>query len=163
MGISYDVGTETITVTGGSQDSPYTMADLDADGTVGQYITPGGYGSREYAVSKDLVIGSEDAETFFDVSSSIIKMNAGKFLTVYTTALRGGAMGATFGEREGASGAAPFLEDTVKAQRIEGIRMLYKERVYYLDNTTGVWVVVGPVPRIVAVAEDGLVAAGPYI
>jgi len=40
MGIVY--ANETITVTGGSQDDPYTMADLDADGTVGTYITPGG-------------------------------------------------------------------------------------------------------------------------
>ena len=37
MGISY--ANETITVTGGSQDDPYTMAELDADGTVGGYIT----------------------------------------------------------------------------------------------------------------------------
>ncbi|MBN2208724.1 MAG: hypothetical protein JW759_05475 [Candidatus Coatesbacteria bacterium] len=29
----------TITVTGGSQTDPFTMADLDADGTVGGYVT----------------------------------------------------------------------------------------------------------------------------
>ena len=58
MRITY--ANDTITVTGGSQEDPYTMADLDVDGTVGGYITPGGYGNREYAVSKDLVIGSED-------------------------------------------------------------------------------------------------------
>jgi len=41
MGIEFQ--NDTIFVTGGSQDDPYTMADLDADGTVGTYITPGGY------------------------------------------------------------------------------------------------------------------------
>ena len=72
MGISYDAGTETITVTGGSFEEPYTMAILDADGTVGGYITAGGYGNREYTVSKNLVIGSDEGSTFFDLERSLI-------------------------------------------------------------------------------------------
>jgi hypothetical protein len=160
MGIVY--ANNTITVTGGSQDDPYTMADLDADGTVGGYITAGGYGNREYSVSKDLVIGSDAADTFFDLSDSIIKMDAGKYLTVYTTALRGGNMGTTFGDREGASGVTPFTDDTVKESRIANIKKLYMERLFYLDNTTGEWVRTAAVPRIVAVAEDSVIASGPY-
>ena len=39
MGITY--ADERITGTAGSRDDPYAMADLDADGTVGGYITPG--------------------------------------------------------------------------------------------------------------------------
>ena len=161
MGIVYV--SDTITVTGGSQDDPYTMADLNADGTVGQYITPGGYGNKEYAVSKDLVIGSDAADTFFDLSGSIIRMDAGVTLTVYTTALRGGGMGPTFGDREGATGVTPFTDDAVKESRIENIKKLYMERLFYLDNTTGEWVRTASVPRIVAVAEDSVIANGPYV
>ncbi|MBN2208425.1 MAG: hypothetical protein JW759_03930 [Candidatus Coatesbacteria bacterium] len=160
MGISY--ANDTITVTGGSRDDPYTMADLDADGTVGQYITPGGYGNHEYGVSKDLVIGSEDADTFFDLSGSIIKMDAGRYLTVYTTALRGGRMGATFGATESKSGATPFLDEQLTKQRVERVRKLYCERSYQLDNTTGDWIAEGAAPRIIAVAEDDVIAEGPY-
>ncbi|HUT03270.1 MAG TPA: hypothetical protein VM163_05205 [bacterium] len=137
---------DTIFVTGGSQDDPYTMADLDADGTVGQYVTPGGYGNREYAVSKDLVIGSTDADTFFDLCGSIIAMDAGVTLTVYTTALRGGRMGATFGDKEGRSGVVGFTDDAVKEARLEHIKKLYLERLFYLDNTTGEWVQTGGRP-----------------
>jgi len=91
MGISYDSGTETITVTGGSWDEPYTMAILDTDGTAGGYITPGGYGNREYTVGKNLVIGSDDGtSTFFDPTRAIVKMADGYTLTVYPHALRGG-------------------------------------------------------------------------
>ena len=160
MGITY--ANETITVTGGSQDDPYTMADLDADGTVGTYITPGGYGNKEYAVSKDLVIGSDAADTFFDISGSIIAMDAGVTLTVYTTALRGGGMGPTFGAKASDKGAIPFTDDTVKEARIESIKKLYIERVYYLDNTSGVWTRSSTFPRVVAVAEDSAIAEGPY-
>ena len=160
MGITY--ANETITVTGGSQDDPYTMADLDADGTVGTYITPGGYGNKEYAVSKDLVIGSDAADTFFDISGSIIAMDAGKTLTVYATALRGGGMGPTFGDRESASGALAFTDDAVKEARIENVKKLHLERVYHQDNTTGEWVPTQAKPRIIAVAEDSDIADGPY-
>ncbi|MCD6326786.1 hypothetical protein J7M28_04425 [bacterium] len=45
MGISYS--DNTITVTGGSQNEPYTMDDLDNDGTVGTYVTAGGYGNKK--------------------------------------------------------------------------------------------------------------------
>ena len=160
MGITY--ASNTITVTGGSQNDPFTMADLDADGTVGQYVTPGGYGLREYAVSKALVIGSDAGDTFFDLSNSIITMNAGVTLTVYTTALRGGGMGPTFADKEGATGITPFVDDAVKESRIENIKKLYLERVFYLDNTTGDWVRTASVPRIVAVVEDSEIASGPY-
>jgi len=138
------------------------MADLDADGTVGTYITPGGYGNTEYSVSKDLVIGSTDADTFFDISGSIIKMDAAKYLTVYTTALRGGGMGETFGAKASDKGAIPFTVDTVKDARIENIRKPYIERVYYLDNTSGIWTRSSTAPRVVAVAEDATIAEGPY-
>ena len=160
MGIIYE--NETIIVTGGSQDDPYTMADLDADGTVGQYVTPGGYGNHEYAVSKDLVIGSEDADTFFDLSGSIIAMDAGGTLTVYTTALRGGRMGATFGATQSSSGVTPFLDEQLTKQRIERVRKLFCERSYQLDNTTGDRIAEGVAPRIIAVAEDDVIADGPY-
>ena len=160
MGITF--ANDTIFVTGGSQHDPYTMADLDADGTVGQYVTPGGYGNREYTVTKDLVIGSEDADTFFDLSGSIIKMDAGVTLTVYTTALRGGRMGATFGATQSSSGATPFLDEQLTKQRIERVRKLFCERSYRLDNTTGDWIAEGVAPRIIAVAEDDVMADGPY-
>ena len=160
MGISY--ANDTITVTGGSMEDPYTMGDLDGDVTVGQYVTPGGYGNKEYAVSKDLVIGSDSVDTFFDISGSIIKMSAGKLLTIYTTALRGGRMGGTFGANQSSSGVKPFVEETLQKQRIERVRMLYCERVYLLDNSTGEWLAQGAAPHIVAVAEDNLVTDGPY-
>ncbi len=160
MGITY--ANDTITVTGGSQDDPYTMADLDADGTVGTYITPGGYGNREYAVSKDLVIGSTDADTFFDLSGSIIAMDAGKYLTVYTTALRGGNMGPTFAETVGAMGTVPFTEEKTQKSRLERIRKLYVERIYYLNNTSGAWVQSAAAPRVVAVSTNDEIADAPY-
>ncbi len=153
MGIVYQ--NETIIVTGGSQDDPYTMADLDADGIVGTYITPGGYGTKEYSVSKDLVIGSTDADTFFDLSGSIIKMDAGKYLTVYTTALRGGSMGSTFGQRASDGGLVPFISENLTKARIENVRKLYLEKTYHLDNTSGLWVRDGQEPKVVAVAADG--------
>ena len=160
MGISFSG--DTIFVTGGSQDDPYTMDDLDADGVVGGYITPGGYGDRDFAVSKDLVIGSDDADTFFDLTNSVISMNAGVYLTVYTTALRGGSMGATFGDREGKTGTAAILDETVQKQRIEHVKKMYMERLYVLDNVTGDWALSASLPRIVAVAEDSVIACGPF-
>ena len=149
-------------MTGGSQTDPFTMSDLDADGTVGQYITPCGYGLREYAVSKALVIGSDAGDTFFDLSNSIITMNAGVTLTVYTTALRGGGMGPTFAAKASDKGVIPFMDDTVKGARIESVKKLYIERVYYLDNNSGVWTRLSTAPRVVAVAEDATIAEGPY-
>ena len=89
-------------------------------------------------------------------------MDAGVTLTVYTTALRGGGMGPTFGDRESGSGLTPFTDDIVKESRIENIKKLYMERVFYLDNTTGEWVRTNAAPRIVGVAEDTEIAAGPY-
>ncbi len=160
MGITY--ANETICVTGGSQDDPYTMADLDADGTVGTYITPGGYANKEYSVSKDLVIGSEDADTFFDLSGSIIKMDPGKYLTVYTTALRGGSMGPTFAETVSGMGTIPFTEEKTQKSRLERIRKLYIERINYLDNRTGAWVASAGAPRVVAVCTNDEIADGPY-
>ena len=160
MGIEFQ--NDTIFVTGGSQDDPYTMADLDADGTVGTYITPGGYGNREYAVSKDLVIGSTDADTFFDLSGSIIAMDAGVTLTVYTTALRGGNMGPTFAETVSAMGTVPFTEEKAQKSRLERIRKLYIERIHYLDNRTGAWIASAAPPRVVAVSTNDDIADGPY-
>ena len=161
MGITF--ANDTITVTGGSQDDPYTMDDLNNDGTVGGYITPGGYGNKEYAVSKDLVIGSEDADTFFDISGSIIAMDAGQYLTVYTTALRGGNTGPTFGEKAGGMGTVPFTEEKTQKSRLERIRKLYIERIHYLNNSTGAWIASAAAPRLVAVSADAVVTDGPFV
>ncbi|HUT04153.1 MAG TPA: hypothetical protein VM163_09720 [bacterium] len=155
MGIIY--ANDTIIVTGGRQDDPYTMADLDADGTVGTYITPGSYGNKEYAVSKDLVIGSTDADTFFDLSGSIIKMDAGVTLTVYTTALRGGNMGPTWGAQ---FARTPLTAEDLVKSRIEGVRKLYIREEYVLDNVTGRWSSPPSYrkPQIVAEVQNGDVA-----
>jgi len=155
MAIAY--GDDTIVVTGGSQDDPFTMDDLENDGVVGTYVTPGGYANREFAVSKHLVIGSEDASTFFDLTNSIIKMDSGYTLTVYTTALRGGKMGPTFAEQKSGLGTIAFVEETVCKSRLENIRKLYIERAYTLSNSSGQWVASGPAPRIVAVSSDDVV------
>ena len=160
MGISYS--DDVIYVTGGSQNDPYTMDDLDADGVVGGYITPGGYGNRDFAVSKDLVIGSEDGDTFFDLGNSIVTMDAGVYLTVYTTALRGGSMGPTFGDRESTAGAIAIIDEATCKLKIGHIKKMYLERVYLLDNVTGTWTLAGGSRRVVAVAEDSVVASGPY-
>ena len=133
MGIEFQ--NDTIFVTGGSQDDPYTMADLDADGTVGTYITPGGYGNHEYAVSKDLVIGSEDADTFFDLTDTIIKMDDGQFLTVYSSALRGGKMGPTWGAR---FTNTPLTSEEQMKLRVQNLRKLYIEEELRL-TATGTW------------------------
>jgi len=152
MGISYV--NDVITVTGGSDSNPYTMADLVASGTTSSYVSTGGYGGRKYTVNKDLVVGSTLADTYFDITNSIIEMDAGSKLTVYTTALRGQSMGATFGNTAGDSGNVPFTAEAVMKARLENIRQLYIERAYYLDNTAGVWVRPTQVPRIVAVSAN---------
>ena len=89
-------------------------------------------------------------------------LDAGVTLTVYTTALRGGRMGPTFGDKESRSGVIGFTDDVVKEARLEHIKKLYLERLLYLDNTTGDWVQTAAVPRIVAVVEDGDIPDGPY-
>ena len=71
-------------------------------------------------------------------------------------------MGATFGAKASDKGVIPFTDDTVKGARIENVKKLYMERVFYLDNTTGEWVRTASVPRIVAVVEDSEIASGPY-
>ena len=71
-------------------------------------------------------------------------------------------MGPTFGAKASDKGAIPFTDDTVKEARIESIKKLYIERVYYLDNTSGVWTRSSTFPRVVAVAEDSAIAEGPY-
>ena len=133
MGIAY--GDDTIVVTGGSPDDPYTMDDLENDGVVGQYVTPGGYGNREFAVSKDLIIGSEDADTFFDLTDSIITMDSGVTLTVYTSALRGGKMGDTWGSK---FSNTPLTTEELRMRRIQNIRKLYIEEQYRL-GASGAW------------------------
>lgn len=153
---------DTITVTGGSQDDPFTMDDLDNDGTVGTYVTAGGYGNKKYTVTKDLVIGSDAADTFFDIFGTIIEMAAGSYLTVYTTALRGGRMGPTFGDRASDSGVVPFTTETVQDARLENIRQLYIERAYYLENASGVWTRSSQTPRIVAISANEEVTDGVY-
>ena len=55
-----------------------------------------------------------------------------------------------------------FTDDAVREARLEHIKKLYLERLFYLDNTTGDWVQTAAVPRIVAVAEDSDIADGPY-
>ena len=139
------------------------MSDLNADVTVGGYITPGGYGNREYGVSKDLVIGSDAADTFFDLSDSIIKMDAGKYLTVYTTALRGGNMGSTFAGVASGMGTVAFTEETTQKSRLERIRKLYIERIYCQNNATGAWMASAPAPRVVAVSANDEITDGPYV
>lgn len=133
MGIVY--ANDTITVTGGSEADPYTMIDLDNDGTVGQYVTPGGYGNKVYSVSKHLVIGSEDADTFFDLTGTIIQMDDGYYLKVYSSALRGGKMGETWGARF--ANVRLTDEDLMKV-RIENVRKLYIEEEYRF-GATGAW------------------------
>lgn len=71
-------------------------------------------------------------------------------------------MGPTFADRAGDKGVIVFTDDTVKNARIENVKKLYIERVYYLDNNSGVWTRSSTVPRIVAVAEDATIAEGPY-
>ena len=137
MGISYDSGTETITVTGGSWDEPYTMAILDTDGTAGGYITPGGYGNREYTVGKNLVIGSGDGtSTFFDLTRSIIKMADGYTLTVYSHALRGGGLQDTWAAHN-LGAAKPPVGDAECKQRTENVLIAYVEVKGYLCPSTG--------------------------
>ena len=94
--------------------------------------------------------------------ATIITMDAGKYLTVYTTALRGGGMGPTFGDRAGDEGAVPFIPENIRESRMVNIRLLYLERSFYLDNTSGVWIRTGQSPRIVAVAANDEVTDGPY-
>ena len=89
-------------------------------------------------------------------------MDAGVYLTVYTTALRGGSMGATFGDRAGKSGTAAILDETVQKERIEHVKKMYMERLYVLDNISGEWALSASLPRIVAVAEDSVIACGPF-
>ena len=161
MGITYSDGV--ITVTGGTQDDPYTMADLEASGTTSSYVSAGGYGGNKYTVTAaDLVIGSTLADTYFDITASIIEMNAGQYLTVYTTALRGGNMGATFGQQASGSGTVPFIDEKTRKARVESIRKLYIERLSVLNNTTGAWMPPGASPKIVAVSADDGVTDGPY-
>ncbi len=136
MGIDYNAGTETITVTGGSFEEPYTMAILDTDGTVGGYITAGGYGNREYTVSKHLVIGSEDDWTFFDPTRAIVKMADGYTLTVYSHALRGGNLRDSWAARKFGAEKGPIDEQDCKL-RTENIIMMYVEVKGFLCPFTG--------------------------
>ena len=136
MGISYDAGTETITVTGGSFEEPYTMAILDTDGTVGGYITAGGYGNREYTVSKHLVIGSEDDWTFFDPTRSIVRMADGYTLTVYSHALRGGNLRDSWAARKFGAEKGPIEEQDCKL-RTENIIMMYPRLEAVVCPVTG--------------------------
>ena len=136
-GITY--ANNTITVTGGSQSDPYTMSDLATSGTTSSYVSTGGYGGQEYTVTEDLVIGSTLADTYFDIFGSIIQMDAGKGLTVYNTALRGGNMGLTWAETRGGFGAVPFIDEKTRKARVENIRQLFIECSFLLNNTTGTW------------------------
>ena len=145
-----------ITVTGGSQSDPYTMADLLASGTTSNQIATGGYGGKKFTVTgADLVIGSTLGDTYFDITSSIIEMDSGQFLTVYTSALRGATMGSTFSARLSDGGLVPFISENLRKSRIENVRRLYLEKMYNLDNTSGLWVRDGREPKIVAVAVNG--------
>ena len=136
MGISYDAGTQTITVTGGSFEEPYTMAILDADGTVGGYITAGGYGNREYTVSKNLIIGSEDDWTFFDPTRAIVKMADGYTLTVYSHALRGGRLRDSWAARKFGAESGP-VEDADCKRRTENVIMMYPRLEAVVCPVTG--------------------------
>jgi len=136
MGIDYNAGTETITVTGGSFEEPYTMAILDIDGTVGGYITPGGYGNREYTVSKHLVIGSEEDWTFFDPTRAIVKIADGYTLTVYSHALRGGNLRDSWAARKFGAEKGPIDEQDCKL-RTENVIMMYVEVKGFLCPFTG--------------------------
>ena len=134
MGITY--ANDAVTVTGGSQDEPYTMADLDADMTVGGYVTAGGYGSKEYSVSKDLVIGSEDADTFFDPTRSIVKMADGYKLTVYSHALRGGNLCDSWAAVKFGAEKGP-IEDRDWNLRTENVIMMYPRMEAMICRATG--------------------------
>ncbi|MCD6326784.1 hypothetical protein J7M28_04415 [bacterium] len=134
MGISY--ADDTITVTGGSFDEPYTMPILDADGTVGGYITAGGYGNREFTVSKNLVIGSSDGtSTFFDPTRAIVKMADGYTLTVYSHAIRGGSMRDSWAARKFGAEQPPIEE--VDCKRCVLAIKMYVKIEGYVCLTTG--------------------------
>ncbi len=137
MGIDYDAGTETITVTGGSFEEPCTMAILDVDGTVGGYITPGGYGNREYTVSKNLVIGSNEGSTFFDLGQSLIVAAEGYSITCYSHALRGGTTQETWAAR--VFGPCLPITGQDKEFRICNVTELYFAHEFILDGCTGYW------------------------
>jgi len=138
MGISYDSGTETITVAGGSWLEPYTMAILNDDATVGGLITAGGYGNREYTVSKNLIIGSDDGNTFFDLSGSVIIAADGYTITCYSHAIRGGRCCTTWAAS--AFGAeVPVMGDDAK-QRVQNVVRLFLRKRMVMDDSTGDWV-----------------------
>lgn len=90
MPITYDAPSETISVTGGSWDNPYTAADIASDPTAGTYVSTGGYGNKVYTFSANLVLGSEAEQTFFDIVGSVLKCDSGYSMSIYASAIRGG-------------------------------------------------------------------------
>ena len=145
MGISYS--DETITVTGGSESDPYTMADLATSGTTSSYVSTGGYGGKKFTVTKDLVVGSSAADTFFDVTNSIVEMDAGQTLTVFHSALRGGAMPPSYYD----ANVPPITEERRKA-RLENLTAMYTRLIYLYESESGLWE--APGFRVVGVVKD---------
>lgn len=146
MGISYF--NDVITVTGGCGDTPYSMADLVASGTTSSYVSTGGYGGNKYTVTKELVIGSTLADTCFDLTNSIIEMDAGHTLTVYSSALRGGGMP----DSPQFPINVPVIDETKRKSRLENVTALYTRLIYQFESNSGLWE--APGFRVVAVQKD---------
>jgi len=138
MGITYDGSTETIAVTGGSNAEPYTMAKLKSSGTSGGYIATGGFGGNTYTLSANLRVGSEDADTFFDLAGSIAQTNNPYTMKFYATALRGGRTTNSWADRV-FQGVARPSEDACK-MRIVGVVRAYCRRIYHQSPYTGEFV-----------------------
>jgi len=133
MGITYDGSTETIAVTGGSNVTPYTMARLKSSGTSGGYIATGGFGGNTYTLSANLRVGSEDADTFFDLAGSIAQTNSPYTMQFYATALRGGRMTNSWADRV-FQGVARPSDDACK---MRGVIRAYCRRIYHQCPYTG--------------------------
>ena len=157
MGIAWDAGTSTATVTGYTWLLPCDMDTIDTDGTVGGNVSKGGYGNHVYTVSMNLVLGSEDDQTFFDLKDSIVEMASGYTLTIYTHALRGPETPGAWASRM--FGNWTDVPEDSRKLVVTGILQLYTERRFQLDPNTGIWVdrrLVGTAefPRIIAVTRD---------
>ena len=86
---TYAAGTDTATAKGGSMRDPITLADMDADGTIGGHFSTSGESSKTYTCDCNLIIGASDTDTFFRIQEDeTLVFATGKQLTMYLQAFR---------------------------------------------------------------------------
>lgn len=136
-----------VTGYGGSASDPITLENFRTDITVGAYFSQSGENNKIYTCSKNLQIGSSTENTFFRLEySEVLKVATNYKITLFLNAMKNQyEFSDTFWSKNFGN-FTPVDQSELLNINIMGIRSIYYDSSFYMDELQGVLEPVGPQP-----------------